>query len=232
MFFLLLTIPTLFASPHVSWFTQQQYKGGKFLSTLLEEEEQEEFLRTTQQYLKETYTKTTFRCVNGSHVTFPFKKEKNTELQKVYALETTACIPHNNIQNVFSLYMNPDFREKYMTGVKTATRKDNSICITTTSFVGLVQSAFVCMDFHRKEDDNSILLHNQLSFSKHEAGLQPVYYQHEFILFQQFDENVLIHRFILNRSRDLSSAGLYVLQQKSKGYPQKMIQAMTTETKK
>ena len=177
------------------------------------------------------YEQSSFSCVNFAKVHFPFQKEKISDLQKTYALETAVCIPNFELEEAFSLYMNPSFRSKHMTGVKSASRKGNRICITTDSILGIIEAAHFCMDFTQTQSQDHILLYNSLSYSKHE-NYQPVYFQEEFILFQQFNADVLIHRLSLNRSRELGKAGLYVLQNKSNSYPKAMIKAMKQEAKK
>ena len=202
MLFKLFICAQAFAQPGQTWLQKQDYKGSNYLKSLLSQEEITQFTKQTHQHIIQHYAKSSFSCRNFAKVGFPFKENPQQELQKTYGLETAVCIPDFSLEKAFSLYMDPAFRTKHMTGVASATRKDNSICITTDSILGIVEAAHFCMDFTEQRTQDRILLYNTLSYSKHK-DYQPVYFQEEFILFQQFNNDVLIHRLSLNRSREL-----------------------------
>ena len=88
-----------------------------------------------------------------------------------------------------------------------------------------MKPAYMCLNSVEKEFNSGILLYSHLTDSK-TTPFQPVYFQEEYILFEQMGPDTLIHRLSINRSRELGSAGTYVLKKKSQDYPQHLIKAM------
>jgi len=217
------------ASPQSDWLRKQYYPTHALLPKTLNTQQKDDFLKQTHSYLIKKFSQTKFSCQNGSALHFPFSSSSNAELQKTYALETMVCIPSFNWKKAFSLYMSPSFRSNHMTGVASATKSGEEICVTTDSFIGVVKAAKYCLQAIEQPITNGTLLYSYLSKNQRQSGLQPIYFQEEFIYFQQFGADVLIHRLSINRSRELGTAGEYVLRQKSKEYPPSMIESMKSQ---
>ena len=223
---LLFLLQLSIANPNISWLKRQGYPSSSLLPNTLSTEQKEEFLSKTHAYLMQKFATTSFRCMNGSALHFPFSKSKNTELQKTYAIETKVCIPNFSLKKASQLYMDPIFRTHHMSGVSKATKTKNEICVTSDSFVGLIKAAHFCLTALERSFPDGLLIYSYLSKNRRDREYQPVYFQEEFIYFQQIGSDVLIHRVSVNRSRELGSAGEYVLRQKLQEYPSNMISSM------
>ena len=217
------------ANPNGSWLQNQSYPSASLLPKTLSKEHKREFLHKTHAYLIRKFSQTSFQCVNGSALHFPFSKSQNTELQKTYAIETKVCIPNFSLSKAAQLYMDPIFRTNHMSGVAKATKTNSEICVTSDSFIGLIKTAYFCLTAIEKPFPNGLLIYSYLSKNRRDSGYQPVYFQEEFIYFQQINTDVLIHRISVNRSRELGSAGEYVLKQKLQEYPSNMITSMKSQ---
>ena len=226
---LLLFLFTAWGRPNSSWLTQQKYTHPKFLPSTLSEKERTHFLDTAHRYLIQKYSSADFSCTNRSAVHYPFSKE-NEELQKTYVLETSVCIPNMSWKEAYKLYMDPEFRTQHMPGVEKAQRRNNSICITSQSFIGVMKPAFMCLSAVENHFDSGVLLYSHLTDSKG-PPFQPVYFQEEYILFEQMDSDTLIYRLSINRSRELGATGTYILKKKSQEYPDHLIKSMKGKQK-
>ena len=226
---LFLFLSTAWSRPTSSWLDQQKYTHPQLLPSTLSSQEKAHFLKTAHQYLVQKYSSASFECENQSAVHHPFSKE-NEELQKTYALETSVCVPSISWKEAHDLYMDPDFRTQHMPGVEKASKEKNSICITSQSFIGVMKPAYMCLESKKEDFDSGTLLYSHLTESK-ESPFQPVYFQEEYILFEQMGSNTLIYRLSVNRSRELGSAGTYILKKKSQEYPEHLIRAMKKKKK-
>ncbi|MAA78931.1 MAG: hypothetical protein CL916_06695 [Deltaproteobacteria bacterium] len=226
---LFLFLSTVWSRPNSSWLDQQKYTHPQLLPATLSNQDRAHFLDTAHQYLVQKYSSAHFACTNQSAVHYPFSKTTE-ELQKTYALETSVCIPNISWNEAYNLYMDADFRSQNMPGVEKAHKNKNSICITSQSFIGVMKPAYMCLDSIEKRFNTGVLLYSHLTDSK-KGSFQPVYFQEEYILFEQMGPNTLIHRLSINRSRELGSAGTYILKKKSQEYPQHLIKAMKENQK-
>ena len=218
-------LSTLFASPRSEWLSQQVYTHASLLPSDLSAEDKNAFAQKAHSYLIERYNHTKFSCHNNVTLHFPFPEE-NYHLKHTYALETSVCIPNMKWKNVFDMYMDPKFRAEHMPGVESATKNNDTLCVTTESFIGIVKPAYMCLKAHEYTYENGILVYSHLTATK-QSPFQPIYFQEEYILFQQFGTHTLIHRLSVNRSRELGTTGGYVLRKKSEEYPDALINAMT-----
>lgn len=227
MLFLFLTAG--WSRPNISWLSQQKYTHPQLLPSTLTDQERVQFLDSAHRYLVQKYSSADFSCTNQTAVHYPFPNE-NKELQMTYALETSVCIPDMTWEKAHDLYMNPDFRSQHMPGVAKANKHKNKICITSQSFLGVMKPAYMCLESIEERFDAGVLLYSHLTDSK-KAPFQPVYFQEEYILFEQMGTSTLIYRLSINRSRELGSAGTYILKKKSQEYPQVLIKAMKSNQK-
>lgn len=226
---LFLFLLTAWSRPNSSWLTKQKYTHSQLLPSSLSEPERIEFLKTAHQYLIQKYSSADFACANRSAVHYPFIK-KSDELRKTYALETSVCIPNISWEEAFKLYMDPVFRTQHMPGVAKAYNKGKNICITSQSFIGVMKPAFMCLKSIENNFGTGVLLYSHLTETK-PPPFQPVYFQEEYILFEQMGPNTLIYRLSINRSRELGSTGTYILKKKSQDYPEHLINAMKSKQK-
>ena len=226
---LFLFLSAAWSRPNPSWLTQQKYTHPQLLPSTLSNQERTHFLDTAHQYLVQKYSSAGFSCTNQSAVHYPFPNG-NKELQKTYALETSVCIPNILWEEARTLYMDPNFRSQNMPGVEKADGNKEKICITSQSFIGVMKPAYMCLDSIEKNFNTGVLLYSHLTDSK-KGSFQPVYFQEEYILFEQMGPDTLIHRLSINRSRELGSAGTYILKKKSQEYPQHLIKAMKENQK-
>ena len=227
MFYFLLS--SALGRPSFDWLAKQKYTHTQLLPPTLSEKEKKDFAKKAHQYLVKKYKNADFRCTNRSAVHYPFQTEKE-ELQKTYALETSVCVPNITWKEANRLYMSPAFRSEHMPGVAKAERKNMGLCITSQSFVGVMKPAYMCLQSIENKFDSGVLLYSHLTDSK-TSPFQPVYFQEEYILFEQVGEDTLIYRLSINRSRELGSAGSYILRKKSQEYPQQLIQALKNKKK-
>jgi hypothetical protein len=215
--------------PNHSWLSKQIYTHRDLLPNTLNKQEKALFLEHAHRFLVDKYQHADFSCRNHTAVHYPFPNE-HIELQKTYALETSVCIPDMNWNEAYQQYMNPTFRTNHMPGVEQATRNQDTICITSESFIGVMKPAYMCLTSIENKFQHGVLLYSHLTKSK-SAPFQPVYFQEEYILFEQMDTNTLIYRLSVNRSRELGTAGTYILRKKSQEYPQQLIEAMKSKQK-
>ena len=227
MFYFLLS--TAWSRPSFDWLAKQKYTHSQLLPSTLSEKEKKYFTYKTHQYLIEKYKNADFRCTNRSAVHYPFPGE-HEELQKTYALETSVCVPNISWKEAHRLYMSPTFRSNHMPGVAKAEKKSKGLCITSQSFVGVMKPAYMCLTSIENTFKSGVLLYSHLTDSK-TSPFQPVYFQEEYILFEQLGNDTLIYRLSINRSRELGSAGTYILRKKSQEYPQQLIEALKSKQK-
>lgn len=226
LFFILLQAS---GRPHHSWLSKQIYTHEHLLPDTLSSTEKIHFKKEAHLFLIDTYTHANFLCTNQAAVHYPFSN-KHIELQKTYALETSVCIPDMHWKDVYQQYMSPIFRTEHMLGVEKATRDQNTICITSESFIGVMKPAYMCLTSIERNFENGVLLYSHLTATK-PPPYQPVYFQEEYILFEQVENHTLVYRLSINRSRELGTAGAYILRKKSQEYPQHLIKAMKSKQK-